>query len=112
MAVEKENPAIQDENSRQFAVVTGASTGIGYHLARIFAENGFDVLVTADESRIKEAAHEIESLGGRAYSVQADLTRPEDVERLWSEVEATGRPVDAIAINAGIGTSGDFSSET
>ena len=98
--------------SSPFAVVTGASTGIGYHLARIFAEEDFDVLITADELRIQEAAREIELAGGRVYAVQADLTRPEEVERLWQEVEKTGRDVDAIAINAGIGTSGDFSSET
>src|SRR5947209_8012348 len=101
-----------DVSGRQFAVVTGASTGIGYHLARIFAEEDFDVLITADEARIEEAAREIEQPGGKIYAVKADLTRPEEVERLWREVEKTGRDVDAIAINAGIGISGDFSSET
>lgn len=99
-------------SDRSFAVVTGASTGIGYHLARIFTENGFDVLITADEGKISEAARDIESNGAKVISVQADLSKPEEVERLWKEVEATGRPVDAIAINAGIGTSGDFVSET
>ena len=82
---------------RPFAVVTGASTGIGYHLAGVFARNGFDVLMTADEPRIMEAASEIESLGAKVYSVQADLAKDEEVERLWKEVLATGRPVDAIA---------------
>jgi short-subunit dehydrogenase len=97
---------------RSFAVVTGASTGIGYQLARVFAENGFDVLVTADEGKINEAARELESLGAKTYSVQADLAKAEEVENLWKAVQATGRPVDAIAINAGVGTSGDFSGET
>lgn len=98
--------------SRSLAVVTGASTGIGYHLAREFATHDFDVLITSDEARIQDAARDIEALGARVYVVQADLTKPEEVERLWKEVQATGRDVDAIAINAGIGTSGDFSSET
>lgn len=93
---------------RQFAVVTGASTGIGYHLARVFAENGFDVLVTADEDRITQVAKDIEALGAKVYSVQADLSKDEEVERLWREVVATGRPVDAIALNAGVGLGGDF----
>jgi uncharacterized protein len=97
---------------RRFAVVTGASTGIGYHLAGVFARNGFDVLMTADEPRIMEAASEIESLGAKVYSVQADLAKDEEVERLWKEVLATGRPVDAIALNAGTGISGDFARET
>lgn len=101
-----------DISGRRFAVVTGASTGIGYHLARIFAEHEFDVLITAEEPQINEAAREIEQAGARVYAVQADLTRPEEVERLWREVQKTGRDVDAIAINAGIGTAGEFSSET
>jgi|CZKL01.1.fsa_nt_gi short-subunit dehydrogenase len=97
---------------RSFAVVTGASTGIGFHLARIFASNNFDVLITAEEGKINDAAREIGSNGAKIIAVQADLTKPEEVERLWKEVESTGRPVDAIAINAGIGTSGDFVGET
>jgi short-subunit dehydrogenase len=101
-----------DSTARQLAVVTGASTGIGYHLARVFAENGFDVFITADENRLQEAAREIEALGAKVYSVQADLSKDEEVERVWREVLATGRAVDAIALNAGIGTGGEFASET
>lgn len=97
---------------RSFAVITGASTGIGYHLARVFVENGFDVLVTAEEDRIHEAAKEIRELGGEVWAVQADLTKDEEVTRLWREVLAVGRPIDAIAINAGIGVGGEFVSET
>jgi uncharacterized protein len=98
--------------ARPFAVVTGASSGIGHQLARVFAENGFDVLITAEESRIADAAQGIEALGARVYTVQADLTKDEEVKRLWNEILATGRPVDAIALNAGIGTAGDFTQET
>jgi uncharacterized protein len=58
-----------DSALRPFAVVTGASSGIGYHLARTFAQNGFDVLVTAEEDEITEAAREIQALGATVYSV-------------------------------------------
>ncbi|MBV8631808.1 MAG: SDR family NAD(P)-dependent oxidoreductase [Silvibacterium sp.] len=101
-----------DTSTRQFAVITGASTGIGYHLAQVFARNGFDVLMTADEDRISEAAREVETPGARVYSVQADLSKDEEVERLWKEILGTGRAVDAIALNAGFGTGGDFATET
>jgi uncharacterized protein len=101
-----------DRVAGPFAVVTGASTGFGYCLARIFGQNGFDVLCTADEPRIDETASEIESFGGVAYPVQADLSKEAEVERLWSEIESIGPPVDAIALNAGIGTAGDFAEET
>ena len=46
-------------NKNSFALVTGASTGIGYHLARVFAENGFDLFVTAEEARLAEAVSEL-----------------------------------------------------
>ena len=102
-----------DSSARSFAVVTGASSGIGYHLARTFAQNGYDVLVTAeDEGRLSNSAREIESLGAKVVAVAADLRKDEGVEKLWREVLATGRPVDAIAINAGIGAGGDFARET
>ena len=103
---------INQSEARQFAVVTGASTGIGFHLAREFATHGFDVLMAADEERVRAAATEIEDIGAKVYPVQVDLSKEAEVEKLWREVEATGRPVDAIAINAGIGTAGDFADET
>ena len=97
-----------DSTNRPFAVVTGASTGIGYHLARIFAENGYDLLITADEARIEEAARELKSTGASVRTVQADLTTHQETDRLWKEILAVGRPVDAIALNAGVGPSGGF----
>jgi len=99
-------------STNSFAVVTGASSGIGFQLARIFAENGFDVLITSEDSRLADAEKQLSNTGVKIYSVQADLTKGEDVERLWKEIEATQRPVDAIAINAGIGAGGDFARET
>jgi short-subunit dehydrogenase len=101
-----------DTSTRPFAVVTGASSGIGYHLARIFAENGYDLLVTADEPQIEKAARDFESTGATVRSVQADLTKHEETERLWQEILATGRPINAIALNAGFGPSGSFADET
>ena len=109
MAAKRKN---DQSDARQLAVVTGASTGIGFHLAREFASHGFDVVMAADEERVRESAREIESIGAKVYPVQVDLSQEAEVEKLWREVEATGRPVDAIAINAGIGTAGEFADET
>lgn len=94
--------------SRPFAVVTGASSGIGYHLARVFAENGYDLLITADDAQIADAARNLESTGVKITSVQADLTKHEETEQLWRDILAAGRPIDAIALNAGVGPGGDF----
>src|SRR5215469_11656912 len=97
-----------DCNSRLFAVITGASKGIGFELARIFAKNDYDLLVTADSDQIEEAGGELGTWGVKVQTVQADLSKYEGVEKLWAVVESTGRPVDAIAINAGVGVGGSF----
>jgi short-subunit dehydrogenase len=98
--------------SKPLAVVTGASSGIGYYLARVFAENGYDLFVTADSDKINKVLPDFESFGVQVQSVQADLATYEGVEELWASIEDTGREVDAIAINAGVGVGGDFARET
>jgi uncharacterized protein len=100
------------ESNRKFAVVTGASSGIGRELARVFGENGYDLFVTSGSGKIEAVLPEFESLGVEVTSTRADLSTYEGVEKLWNEVRATSRPVDAICINAGIGVGGDFTRET
>src|SRR5947209_8761000 len=97
---------------RPLAVVTGASSGIGLELARQFAEHDFDLLVTATGPHLEVVAQELRSAGGRVDSVAADLTTYEGVERLYAAIHEAGRPVDAIAINAGVGVGGDFARQT
>lgn len=98
--------------TRPLAVVTGASSGIGYELALQFAQNGFDLLVTSTGPSINEAAKTCRGLGGFVETVQADLATYDGVETLYNKIKATGRPVDAIAINAGVGVGGEFARET
>ena len=97
-----------NDTEAPFAVVTGASSGIGYELARQFAEHGFDLLVTAESDGIEEAAGNLRSLGVKVESVRADLAEFDGVESLYERIRAAGRPVDAIAINAGVGVGGPF----
>jgi short-subunit dehydrogenase len=105
--------SIDYSTTRPLAVVTGASSGIGFELAKQFAENGFDLLIVAEDSGISRAGHEIESdLGIDVESVQIDLANREGVEAFYAKIRSMGRPVDAIAINAGIGVGGDFARDT
>lgn len=99
-------------STRPLAVVTGASSGIGYELAKQFAQNGFDLLVTATSLSINEAAQAFEELGAKVEAVQADLATYDGVETLYNKIKVAGRPVDVIAINAGVGVGGEFARET
>ena len=95
-----------DTPARPLAVVTGASSGIGYHLARCAIENGFDVIVAADMP-LDEAVMDIRSLGGNVVAaVQCDLATREGVDKLFAELG--GREVDALCANAGHGLGGAF----
>jgi short-subunit dehydrogenase len=87
---------------RPLAVVTGASTGIGLELARLCAQNDFDLIIAADEPLIEDAASE---LSGKVScsAVQCDLSTPEGVDALAAAVEASGRPVEIVVANAGRG---------
>jgi uncharacterized protein len=98
--------------SKPFAVVTGASSGIGLELAKQFAQNGFDLLITSTGPDIAEAARVVEGFGARVETFQADLATYDGVESLYGAIRATGRPVDAIALNAGVGVGGDFTRQT
>jgi short-subunit dehydrogenase len=93
-------------NPRPFAIVTGASTGIGYELARCCAAHDFDLLIVADEPAIEEAARSLRSLGTRVDAIEADLGTLDGVDSFY---RATGgRAVDALLANAGRGLGGKY----
>ncbi len=94
--------------SRQLAIVTGASSGIGRELAKVCACEGFDLLIAADEPEIEAAAAEIRALGARVDTVLADLSTIEGVDRLVDAAQQFGRPVDALLANAGRGLGHGF----
>jgi uncharacterized protein len=89
--------------SRQFAIVTGASTGIGLELAKCCAREGFDLLIAADEPEIEVAATDMRALGAAVETAQANLSTMEGVDKLYEASKRIGRPVDALLANAGRG---------
>lgn len=105
----KEKEGGQQGNRGKLAVVTGASTGIGYELAKRCAEAGFDLLVVADEPKIHRAAKDFEKLGVDVEAVEVDLATREGVDRFLQTTN--GYPVDALLANAGIGLGGAFLSQ-
>jgi short-subunit dehydrogenase len=87
--------------ARPYAIVTGASTGIGLELARRCVNEGFDLLIAADEPEIERAQAELGGPAAGVECVQADLATIEGVDRLYAATK--GRAVDALLANAGRG---------
>jgi short-subunit dehydrogenase len=96
------------QTSKPVALITGASSGIGYELARCCAENGFDVLIAADQPELAEAAENLRSLGAEVRAIQTDLATAKGVEELYAAAQALGRPIDALLANAGHGLGKGF----
>jgi short-subunit dehydrogenase len=92
--------------SGTLAVITGASTGIGYELAMQCAKHGFDLVVVADEPAIHRAARDFHMLGVRVDAVEADLATLKGVDELYEQL--TGRTVSALLANAGRGLGKGF----
>ena len=90
----------------RYAVVTGASSGIGYELAICCARAGFDLLVAADEPEIHAAARQFAAYGVDVDALEVDLATADGVSRLYDATR--GRPVDALLANAGRGLGGAF----
>jgi short-subunit dehydrogenase len=94
------------DKPRSLAVVTGASTGIGFELAKCCARNGFDLLVAADEAAIHTAASAFRDMGVSVDAVEADLATIQGVDKLYTAIG--GRTVEALLANAGRGLGKGF----
>jgi len=92
----------------KLALVTGASSGIGYWLAKDLARRGYDLIASSAGDRLDGAAGDFETLGVQVMIVSADLATRDGVEKLWKSVLDTGRPLDVACINAGVGVGGIF----
>jgi len=91
-----------------FAVVTGASSGIGLELALLFASDGTDLMLAAEDDALEAAAARCRAFGVQVQTFQVDLSTYDGVQAFYEAVIATDRPVDAVAANAGIGQGGAF----
>jgi short-subunit dehydrogenase len=90
------------------ALVTGASSGIGLALARQFVQHGYDLVVAAEDAELAGAVAELSRGGRSVLAVRCDLATAGGVEELYAAAKGTGRPVAALALNAGVGVGGPF----
>lgn len=91
---------------RPLALVTGASTGIGYELAKFCAQEGYDLVIAANEPEIANAAETLSSYGVHVKAVETDLATTEGVDEMLAAT--AGRPIELLLANAGTGEGGEF----
>jgi short-subunit dehydrogenase len=103
---------MESGQERRFAVVTGASSGIGFELAKILGEEGYDLLIAAEDGELTTALDELKGAGAGVEAHRVDLATEAGVIELYRHIQNTGRAVDVLALNAGIGAGGAFATET
>jgi short-subunit dehydrogenase len=94
--------------AKELALVTGASSGIGYSLAQELANRGYDLIVCSSGDRLPGAAEDFRKAGTNVVEVQADLATRDGVMELWNRVESLNRPLAIACLNAGVGVGGLF----
>lgn len=97
-------------STRNYTLITGASTGIGYELAKLFAKDRHNlILVARDEGKLETAKNELSKYNVEVKILSLDLSKSGDIQGLFNYVEMNKLNVDILVNNAGIGTFGDFS---
>lgn len=96
------------EQMRPFAVITGASTGIGFELARQFAQNGYDLLIAANSEAVLEAQDELEVFETDVECIEINLATYKGVELFTETIKSYHRPIDVLIINASSIVTGNF----
>jgi len=97
------------ENSNKYALITGATSGIGYELAKLFALDGYNLVIVArDQAALDVKSAELEQHGIRVITFAKDLFDPEQAFGLYADLHAQGIQIDVLVNNAGQGVYGEF----
>ena len=92
-------------NSRSCVLITGATTGIGYELAKLYARDGKNlILIARNEDKLREVKEELSLYNIKIYTLALDLTVNNSCEKILESVNKNNLTVDILVNNAGVGT--------
>lgn len=97
------------ENSQKYALITGATSGIGYELAKLFAKDKYNLVIVArDSGELDRIATELQSGGLQVHTIAKDLFQKESAQEIYNEVRSKGINIDILVNDAGQGHYGKF----
>jgi uncharacterized protein len=98
-----------ETNNDRYALITGATSGIGYELAKLFAGDGYNLVIVArDENELRQKAQELSTANVDVVAIAKDLFQPEAAFELYDEVKSRNLTVDVLVNDAGQGQYGLF----
>jgi short-subunit dehydrogenase len=102
-------PKMNPENRNKYALITGATSGIGYELAKLFAGDGYSlILVARSTDRLQEVTDEFKQMGVEVTPIDKDLFKDGAAQEVYNEVKGMGILVDVLVNDAGQGQVGMF----
>lgn len=103
---------VNQNSSKPLAVITGSSSGIGLELAKIFGQKGYDLVIVAENEEIFNVQNRLQAEGVDVRAYEIDLSNFTNVEEFYHLLRDLERPIDALALNAGVGVAGSFAKQT
>jgi uncharacterized protein len=107
--METRKPQEQNDNSSKYALITGGTSGIGYELAKLFAQDGYTLIIVARSAeRLLETSDELQELGADVITLDKDLFDPAAAREIYAELKERNIQVDVLVNNAAQGQRGNF----
>lgn len=99
----------KNHNRDKYVLITGATSGIGYELAKLFAKDEYNLIIVArTETNLQSTAEELKGYGIKVIPISKDLFEPDAANALYNQIISEGIRVDILVNNAGHGHYGEF----